>query len=287
MNNVALTLYLPYLLLALAIFNILLREQKKLSQALLFCSLLSALIFKVITWQSLFFLVGAPIFLFFWVHHFLANSLRVLSLGAFLVACLYCFCHWVPGVDNILLLDQVTFSNASAPFKMHLNFDKVFLAASSYLVLPGVSSRRSANASLLVAIFTLVVAVLVLMPIALFANYIAVDFKWHWLIPIWALNNFIFVCFAEEFLFRRFIQRYLTDFFRTTQYGDLVAVVLAATLFGLAHYAGGMTYILFATLAGLFYGYSYQVTRRLWVPMAVHFGLNMIHMLFFTYPYMN
>ena len=42
--------------------------------------------------------------------------------------------------------------------------------------------------------------------------------------------------------------------------------------------------ILFAGTAGLFYGYTYQKTKRIEASMLVHFCLNMVHFLMFTYP---
>ena len=39
-----------------------------------------------------------------------------------------------------------------------------------------------------------------------------------------------------------------------------------------------------ATLAGVGYGVAYQRTRRIEAAMVVHFALNAVHLLLFTYP---
>ncbi len=39
-----------------------------------------------------------------------------------------------------------------------------------------------------------------------------------------------------------------------------------------------------ATIAGLFYGYAYWKTNRLEASILVHFGLNLIHFVAFSYP---
>jgi membrane protease YdiL (CAAX protease family) len=64
----------------------------------------------------------------------------------------------------------------------------------------------------------------------------------------------------------------------------MLAIVASALLFGLAHLGGGWKFALAATLAGVGYGIAYHRTQRVEAAMAVHFGLNALHFLFFTYP---
>jgi len=49
-------------------------------------------------------------------------------------------------------------------------------------------------------------------------------------------------------------------------------------------YAGGSLLVIFATLAGLIYGLAWMLSGRLWVAVLFHVGLNLCHLLFFTYP---
>jgi membrane protease YdiL (CAAX protease family) len=55
-------------------------------------------------------------------------------------------------------------------------------------------------------------------------------------------------------------------------------------LFGLAHLGGGWSHALAAAVAGLGYGAAYLRTQRIEAAMAVHFSVNALHLLFFTYP---
>ncbi|MDF5804597.1 CPBP family intramembrane metalloprotease [Pseudomonas aeruginosa] len=66
--------------------------------------------------------------------------------------------------------------------------------------------------------------------------------------------------------------------------GPWPALALASALFGLAHFAGGPLLMLFAGLAGLIYGLAWLWSGRLWVATLFHFGLNLTHLLLFTYP---
>ncbi|EFK1743429.1 CPBP family intramembrane metalloprotease, partial [Escherichia coli] len=100
----------------------------------------------------------------------------------------------------------------------------------------------------------------------------------EWL-PEFILANLFFVSLAEESLFRGYIQSRLSEVM-----SPLVALVVAALLFGLFHYSGGTLLMLFATLSGIVYGLSWMWSGRLWVATLFHFGLNLCHLLFFTYP---
>jgi len=103
----------------------------------------------------------------------------------------------------------------------------------------------------------------------------------HW--PEWLgafmLANLFFVSLAEEALFRGYIQQRLSQLL-----GNKQALLIAAALFGLAHFAGGLLLVFFAFLTGIIYGLAWLWSGRLWVSTLVHFAFNLLHLLFFTYP---
>ena len=186
--------------------------------------------------------------------------------------------HRVPGFNNWKYLDAYYFSANALPFTLFLNLDKPFIFSVLFFfyTLTNQSELSSWKAILR---YTLISAAILLVP-ALIARYIALEPKWDMNIIVWALNNFFFVCAAEEMLFRGFIQ---TELEKLTK-KPIVALVIASMLFGLVHFAGGVVYVGLATLAGLVYGISYQKTGRIIIPMAVHFLVNLLHILLFTYP---
>ena len=115
-------------------------------------------------------------------------------------------------------------------------------------------------------------------------GYVKLDFKgpdWSWL---WVLTNLLFVCVAEEALFRGFIQEQLSQIFRSQKNGSIWALRIAAILFGLAHFKGGWILVGLAIVAGVFYGLAYKETRRVEAPILTHFAFNLIHFVAFTYP---
>lgn len=202
--------------------------------------------------------------------------LRFLFHLIFLILAVALSNHWLPGFRNLRIFNGIRFAADSTPFTMYLNFDKVLVGIFVLLNLP---TPKATSTTTLVTVRNLSMLILLMAVVAPMTGYV----RWNPKLPegtwIWALNNFFFVCLAEEALFRGFIQ---TELLKWMKGG--AAVIVAAALFGLAHYQGGLPYIAFAFLAGLFYGQTFWRTGRLQTSMAVHFGLNLVHFLFFSYP---
>ncbi|KJY85248.1 CAAX protease [Vibrio galatheae] len=194
-----------------------------------------------------------------------------------IIGSLALFLHLVPGFSNPQVLQNVQTGPLSANFNMYLNLDKPLAFFALLLAFPallGESCKVNYRSVLLISI-----PLFALLPIASLLGAIKPEFSlpnWWWL---FAFNNLLFTCVAEEALFRGFIQQKLTN-----KYGAYIGVVVASLLFALAHFAGGPLLIVFASLAGLGYGLIFLTTGRLWAAVLVHFLFNFSHLLFYTYP---
>jgi membrane protease YdiL (CAAX protease family) len=124
------------------------------------------------------------------------------------------------------------------------------------------------------------------MAAATYIGYVKFDMKFPPQTYVFALNNLILVCIAEEAFFRGYIQKYLTSFCTRYQFSKLLALAIASILFGFRHLAGGPAFIGLSAIAGLFYGAAYMKTGRIEASIITHFGLNLIHFLFFSYPFL-
>ena len=124
----------------------------------------------------------------------------------------------------------------------------------------------------------------VLLLLSLILWFVRFDPKWSELFWLWAWTNLLFACIAEEAVFRGIMQRYLIAGLMKYRYGTSIGLVLAAVLFGMAHYPGGVKYVLLSTVAGLGYGWIYHRTKQIEASILTHFLLNCIHFIFFTYP---
>jgi len=117
---------------------------------------------------------------------------------------------------------------------------------------------------------------------AVAVGYVRFDAGWPPGALLWMVNNLIFVCFGEEVFFRGYIQNELHRRIKAP-HSDLLAIVLAAIIFGLAHYRGGVTYMVLSSLAGLAYGWAFHKGGLL-TSVSTHFFVNAIHLFMFSYP---
>lgn len=190
--------------------------------------------------------------------------------------------HRWPGFRNPVLFDGVRWSADAAAFTQHLNFDKgsvglallVAWRARAPHALPGRAPVAAGVAlATLVLVFTAATVAGVVQPAP----------KWSAQVALFLLVNLALTCVAEEAVFRTLLQDPLAG-----QVGSrlrvAVAAVVSALLFGLAHAAGGPAMVLLAGLSGLGSAMAYALTRRLEVPILLHFSVNAVHALGFTYP---
>jgi uncharacterized protein len=208
------------------------------------------------------------------------SALGILGFGVLLAL------HALPGFRNFLILDHVVLSGGAAPFTLYLNFDKTLVGLCilgfCHRALPARANdwlRALRRAAPIMAINVVVVALG-----ACTLGFLTWQPKWTPIFWIWAPVNLFFVCLSEEAFFRGFIQRELNSALQRMRYASAVAIAASALLFGLAHFAGGASYIVLATVAGLGYGIVYHRARSVEMSILAHFALNATHFLLFTYP---
>ena len=105
------------------------------------------------------------------------------------------------------------------------------------------------------------------------------------LLVYWLGYNLLYTCVLEEAFFRGIVQTAFVRVFSQRlrlSYARLIAIVCAALLFGLAHFGGGWSFVLLATIAGIGYGIVYDLTGRLHYAVLVHFGVNAVRLLAFS-----
>jgi membrane protease YdiL (CAAX protease family) len=216
------------------------------------------------------------------------RALRAIAGVLVIIAALALALHVVPGYRPAVLIPGVKISADAPPFTLRANFDK----ASVGLLLVALLSNRVRSHSEWRFVFKRTwpiagVTTALVVTVALAGSFVALDPKLSQYTPVFFATNLLFTCVAEEAFFRGFLQERLTSLLKHVRFGSPIAVVCVALLFGLAHLGGGPTYMLFASMAGIGYGWVYASTRRIEVPILLHFSLNAVHFLGFTYPYLQ
>ncbi|QYM93353.1 CPBP family intramembrane glutamic endopeptidase [Dickeya zeae] len=190
--------------------------------------------------------------------------------------------HQAPGFDNPKALDNVYAGPKSAAFSMYLNLDKALIPFVLLVCMPTLFSSSPVRSPGKWGWCLLALGVPVLLVGATVAGGLGLEThnpSWLW---SFMLANLFFVSLAEEALFRGYLQQRLTGLMSSK-----LALAVSSLLFGALHFPGGPMLMVFATLAGLLYGFAWMWSGRLWVATLFHFGLNLCHLLFFTYPMLH
>ena len=215
-----------------------------------------------------------------------ASRLQRILFGALTVLlALALALHLLPGFHNPVLVADIKFSVDAMPYTQYANFDKGAVG----LILLALLARRARTIDEWREVLRRILPITVITAIAVIAAAIAAgsvrpDLKLPSYTPIFVITNLLFVTVAEEAFFRGFLQDRLSRSLSGIRFGEPIAIVVSAVLFGVAHIAGGPVYAGIAALAGLGYAYSYAVVKRIEAPILMHFGLNAVHFIGFTYP---
>ncbi len=229
-----------------------------------------------------------PILLFAVVCYYfnkLTGTLKWMSGVAIVLFCLAFGMHVFPGFHNPIIVEHVLLSQDSIPYTLRFNFDKALVGLFIIFWLhPLVPDVREFFVMLKKMLPVALISLFVVMMFSFLLGYVRFDTKLPDFLGYWLWANLFFTCVAEEALFRGFLQKQLSLLLNKLKYGAMIALFVCAILFGLAHAGGGAKYVLLATVAGLGYGMVYYRTQRIESSILLHFVLNSIHILFFSYP---
>jgi membrane protease YdiL (CAAX protease family) len=194
--------------------------------------------------------------------------------------------HVLPGFHNLLIHPPTKLTSRSAPYEQWLNFDKTIAG----LLILGICYRgliqtraQLAEASKRAAI-PAAVTILVVVSASVASGFVQWDPKWTGQFWIWGSLNLLSTCMSEEAFFRGFVQSEIARHLGSRRGALPAAIGCSATLFGIAHIAGGWGYAGLASVAGAGYAIVFHRSKRIEMSMLTHFGLNTVHFLLFTYP---
>lgn len=196
------------------------------------------------------------------------------------------YLHIIPGFYNLCLVNKVRLCAECVPYSLYLNTDKIIIGTLllSYGHHCFNRSFQEWKQSLRIILVPLCFVVFVLLIGATVFNNVKVNIKVPSTLIPWAVVNLLFVCVAEEAFFRGFVQKELSLILQPLKGGSWIALGIASVLFGCAHYQGGIVYVALVSLAGAGYGYVYQRSGKIESSIFLHFLVNLVHFIGFSYP---
>jgi membrane protease YdiL (CAAX protease family) len=195
--------------------------------------------------------------------------------------------HLLHGFHAPQLAEGIHLTPDATGFSLGLNFDKgaaglVLLAAFCARVTAWREFARQLPAIALATVLTVALC----FGLALATGYVHYEPKWPATAPAFLVSNLFFTCVAEEAFTRGLIQERLMRLAEASGQRRWVwaAVAASALVFGLAHAGGGIVWTLLAMIAGCGYAGIYARTRTIEGSIIVHFAVNAVHFVAFTYP---
>lgn len=214
------------------------------------------------------------------------NLIKIASFIFILIFGYNLISHKLPGFNNLQLIYE-QFSPESTYYSLWLNYDTIFFATAIFLTqYENISLKKFLQAWGIGVLFA-IVSVIILGGLATWYELISLDifisdifWLWIWIAALYAL--------FEEVFFRMYIINHLTSFNPQSKSLLFFAVIFSTFLFAYKHFWGGVIYVGIAAVAGFLYAGSYIVSgRRIEASFITHFSVNLMHMVFFTYPFLN
>lgn len=235
---------------------------------------------------------GLYVVLYYCVLNAKRAIIRAILSTVFIISSLALALHWVPGFNNLPIVIDERITSDAITFTLYANFDKamagLFLCAYFYSNKKALKadSNKAGPLNVKQPIFIIIATVLASLTAALTLGLVSFNPKvpnfWLAFIAI----NLLFTCVAEEALFRGLLQTKLSQIITSTRLA-LLAPIMIAAMFALAHFAGGFNYVLVSFIAGLGYSYIFYKTQRLAWAIICHGLVNVCHFFWFTYPMLN
>ena len=181
-----------------------------------------------------------------------------------------------PGFSPRPLWPALQVSPDAAPYQLRLAWGSLLVAA-TLLAAWRPRKRSIERPGLLLGCLVLTLGAVPALALAL--QVVAWQPKWPPFLWLWIPLNLCVTALSEELVFRGWLQTALVRRYRAP-----AGIALGALLFGAAHAPFSPTFALVAGVAGLGYGLAFHLGRRLWLAVALHFALNLLHLLLLSYP---
>ncbi len=227
--------------------------------------------------------------------YFLANYLfyqrqvghiisAILAIIIFVVAWMLSS-HWIGGFTSWQIIFGEVLSPDAEKFSLFLNIDKV-IAGVGIMVFGFIPLKRSVQIRhMIVAMLpSSILCISLISGAAVVLKVVNFDPKFPDLWITWILISLLVHSFAEETIFRYFLQGGVQNVLSTYKYTPIISVIVSSMAFTFYHAPQPTNFLISVFIASLFFGYVFHKTKRVESSIILHFMVNFVHFFFFTYP---
>lgn len=276
--------FFAYFFILFSICSIWLFEQKRFALGFALIGLLICLIAELVD------IYGALTIISFggfcWLY-FKKPAYKILHLVSFI--CIFVIGQllmsgYIPGIQSWRIIDSEVIGNNTVHYSLLLHLDKAFIAIC--LGVFGIAPLRSKRHFKYVLIRMMPVSLMTLIMLSslgIALEIVDVDFKVPDLWLIWAIVNLLTICTSDELLHRFFVLNGILKVLGSGKVSKIIALLFSAVICCITH-PGPASYMFMVFFGGILLGIVYLQTRRVEASIMLHFMINIIHFLFFSYP---
>lgn len=194
---------------------------------------------------------------------------------------------YIPGIENWRIIDAELIGESTVHYSLLLYVDKAFVAI-CLGVFGFIPLRRKLHLKyvMLRMLPVSIITLLLLSSLGLLLGVVNIDIKLPDLWLIWAITNLLTMCVSDELYHRFFLLAGIARFLGNGIPGKIIALIVSASMCTLTH-PGPVNYMFMVFLAGIMFGVVFLQTRRVEATIILHFTVNVIHFLLFSYPMLH
>lgn len=186
--------------------------------------------------------------------------------------------------DWKILVDETT-SATAAPYTLSLDMAAAFTGLGLLLFgFKNIRTKKTFFESLAKSAPTMVVCLMVLMISALTVGIVEFEPKVPNFLLTWMLINLFVFSVSQEMVFRYFLLGSLLNIMEGFKFSGIIAMVVSSAIYLTYLMPLTLGYAISAFIASMFFSYVFVKTRKVEMSIILHFMVNLMHILLFTYP---
>jgi membrane protease YdiL (CAAX protease family) len=208
----------------------------------------------------------------------ISSFILILILGSLLLG------HKIQGFNNYPVINTLV-SEDAIPYSLWFNKDSIILGLS--LIIVFYKYRPFEHSDFLRMLYVSIFGIAILIGLAFSIGIVKFDFKYFQFFWVWLVFNLVYV-FVEEAFFRLFLLESVIRLYKG-KYNITLAVLFVSIVFAVKHQIyGNFSYSFLSFVASVVYSCAYIVCgKRLEASVFCHLAVNIIHVMFFTYPFLK